>query len=547
MGTTEQIQTKEKQLSPTSARGFRDWLPVVLLLLTMLFISFVRWRIADTSLERDEGEYAYGGQLFLHGVMPYKFLYNIKLPGTYAAYAVIMAIFGQTPVGIHVGLLFVNLISIWLVYLIGKKLAGATAGVLAAVFFAFLSIDPSLLGFAAQATHFVVLFALIGFWFLLRAVDSSRRLDVLWGGIALGTSFICKQPGLTFGVMGFVFVVWLAAKQGKPSIRIVYGAGWLAPYLLTCLAMWAGGCFETFWIWTTKYAGSHSESASIILPRLNAIWHDSPIWIRLIFIVSVAALGWFVRFGKLPVWKRLFLVGLFLSAFAAVFPGFSFYRHYFIMVTPAVALIVAVALVDVADRPTVPALRLLPTIAGVIWTIAVVVGLQHYFFENDPDFIITNRYKGQPFLQTRVLAGYLARQCPPDARIAVLESEPEMYFYTQRKAATGFIYGYDMTGLSSFRPEMQEQFKREVTDSKPDYVVLVCCRYAWSIMDESGAALAEWCWQFPKTNYTRIAIADNAGGTLQDTVFKFDNEAASYTRRSSTFVEVYRRNGVRQH
>jgi len=34
------------------------------------------------------GEYAYAGQLILQGVPPYKEAYNMKLPGTYAAYAV---------------------------------------------------------------------------------------------------------------------------------------------------------------------------------------------------------------------------------------------------------------------------------------------------------------------------------------------------------------------------------------------------------------------------------------------------------------------------
>lgn len=41
---------------------------------------------AETApLERDEGEYAYAGQLMLQGIPPYQLAYNMKLPGTYAA------------------------------------------------------------------------------------------------------------------------------------------------------------------------------------------------------------------------------------------------------------------------------------------------------------------------------------------------------------------------------------------------------------------------------------------------------------------------------
>ena len=86
-------------------RRHRAWLLVAL---AVLFVIIVRVRLRDMPLERDEGEYAYAGQLILQGVPPYKEAYNMKLPGTYAAYAAIMAVFGQSPSGIHLGLTLVN-------------------------------------------------------------------------------------------------------------------------------------------------------------------------------------------------------------------------------------------------------------------------------------------------------------------------------------------------------------------------------------------------------------------------------------------------------
>src|SRR3954462_4654927 len=100
-------------------KKYRSWIIVGLILALSLF---VRLRLREMPLERDEGEYAYAGQLMLQGVPPYKEAYNMKLPGTYAAYAVIMAVFGQTPAGIHTGLALVNAASIVLLYLIGRRL-----------------------------------------------------------------------------------------------------------------------------------------------------------------------------------------------------------------------------------------------------------------------------------------------------------------------------------------------------------------------------------------------------------------------------------------
>src|ERR1041384_2963926 len=108
----------------------------------MLF-GAVRLRLRDMPLERDEGEYAYAGQLMLQGIPPYKLAYNMKLPGTYAAYAVIMAVFGQSPSGIHLGLTVVNAASIILMFLIGRRLLDDVAGVAAATAYAFMSLSVS--------------------------------------------------------------------------------------------------------------------------------------------------------------------------------------------------------------------------------------------------------------------------------------------------------------------------------------------------------------------------------------------------------------------
>src|SRR4051812_19201781 len=97
-------------------KSIRQRLPWIFLALTILLVIGVRLRLKDMPLERDEGEYAYAGQLILQGIPPYKLVYNMKLPGTYVSYALIMALFGQSASGIHVGLIFINVAAIILVF-----------------------------------------------------------------------------------------------------------------------------------------------------------------------------------------------------------------------------------------------------------------------------------------------------------------------------------------------------------------------------------------------------------------------------------------------
>src|SRR5947208_13171281 len=91
----------------------------------------------------------------------------MKFPATCAAYALIMSIFGQTIDAIHLGLLLVNATTIALIFLIGRRLMGSTAGVTAAASYAILSVSPSVLGLAAHATNFVILPVLAGTLLLL--------------------------------------------------------------------------------------------------------------------------------------------------------------------------------------------------------------------------------------------------------------------------------------------------------------------------------------------------------------------------------------------
>jgi len=73
----------------------------LLLLVLLGAICAIRLSSLDRPLDRDEGEYAYAGQLMLAGIPPYKLAYNMKLPGTYAIYALAFAVFGESAQAVH--------------------------------------------------------------------------------------------------------------------------------------------------------------------------------------------------------------------------------------------------------------------------------------------------------------------------------------------------------------------------------------------------------------------------------------------------------------
>ena len=111
-----QAEPRERAaVEPASDRVPRA-LSVAVIVVILIAAALIRLRLAGAPLERDEGEYAYAGQLVLQGVPPYQLAYNMKFPGTYYAYSVLLALFGQSPWGIRVGLLVVNAATTLLLY-----------------------------------------------------------------------------------------------------------------------------------------------------------------------------------------------------------------------------------------------------------------------------------------------------------------------------------------------------------------------------------------------------------------------------------------------
>src|SRR6478672_1224121 len=243
----------------------RAWLAMMLVI---LLVSTVRLRLREMPLERDEGEYAYSGQLILQGIPPYKLAYNMKFPGIYAAYALVMAIFGQTIVGIHLGLLLVNAATILLIFLLGRRLVNSIAGLAAAMTYAVLSVSPSVLGLAAHAEHFVMLPALGGMLLLLNESDRRNFERLFVSGLLFGTSLLMKQPAVFLVLFGAFYLLYndLRRKRVWKGIvlqNLTFDLAAIVPFGMACLFLWQAGVFDKFWFWTIDYARQYGSLVPI--------------------------------------------------------------------------------------------------------------------------------------------------------------------------------------------------------------------------------------------------------------------------------------------
>jgi len=547
------LQTKKNfETKPAPARPFSRYASYALILLVILFFGFIRFRLRDMPLERDEGEYAYAGQLILQGIPPYQLAYNMKLPGTYAAYALILAAFGQTPAAIHIGLILINAATTVLVYFLSRRLSGRLAGVVAAAAYALLSASPSVLGLAGHATHFVVLPALGGILLLLKAIAGQKPRLFFCSGLLFGLAFLMKQPGIFFLLFAALYLLktewkrpfdWAGLARRMGSLL----SGAALPFALTCAVLLAAGVFRAFWFWTFSYAQQYA--AQLSLAEGLSILHDMlPLVMQpAIFVWIIAAVGISALF-----WNRdlrvhaAFVGGFALFSFLAVCPGFYFREHYFILLLPAAALLTGIAVESAArfarKNGGAKALAFVPAGFFLVAFFASVLQQRAFFFEMNPKDECRATYGPNPFPEAVTIANYLAAHMPADGRIAILGSEPEVYFYSRRRSASPYIYVYPLMEDQPYAMTMQKEMIGDIEKANPEFLLFVEVSFSWLAQPGSPQlkSLLSWAEGYIGRRYQLVGIADIIGP--DKTEYRWDDQAKTYQPQSGNVVRVFKRN-----
>jgi hypothetical protein len=241
--------------------------------------------------------------------------------------------------------------------------------------------------------------------------------------------------------------------------------------------------------------------------------------------LAVVGLVRTVRAGRKQAW---FVSGLLLFSFLAVCPGLYFRAHYLVLLLPAVALLAGSA---VTGR-----------ISASIFAAALIFSLatqRDFLFHMTPVEISRDLYGLDPFPEAIRISAYIREHTASNAPIAVLGSEPEIYFYTHRHSATPFLYTEPMVEPQPFALTMQNQMVRDLEQSAPEYVVRFPIEETLSLTPDSPTRLFDWWSDYGPQHYRIVAIAD----LLPDgsTVYRWDEAAEAYRPQSLYHLAVYRR------
>ncbi len=527
--------------------SWRAWVPWAALSLILIVVIGIRLRLLELPLERDEGEYAYAGQLMLQGIPPYRLAYNMKWPGTYAAYAAMMAIFGQTIAGIHLGLIVVTLATAVLVFVLARRICGDAGAVVAAGTSALLAITPPTLGIAAHATHFVMLPAITAVLLLRRAEVRLSLVRVFAAGVLIGASALAKQAG---AVLGLFALCWLARPRAwrDPATRqrttaqiAVLAAGGLLPIGLAGLLLERAGVFDRFWDWTIRYAAAYASIEPV---------SDAPVRLALALfaLVPAAPMLWGLgAAGLLLVWFsrsmrewRGFVVGFLLVSFLAVCPGWYFRGHYFLLLFPALGLLAGVAVRSLGELLERASLRVSTAgVAFVLFGAAAAHALnahRSFYFELTPSRASRALYGTNPFPESIEIGRFIEQRCPADSTVAVVGSEPQLYFYSHRHSATGHLYAYPLMEPQPFAAQMQQEMIAEIERAKPSCVVFVSIAHSWAMRPDSKRLIFDWLETYVQglrlAGYVEIL-------SKEETRYHLPHDGSPFVPQSRNWVAIY--------
>lgn len=328
-------------------------------------------------LDCDEAAYAYMGHRVIRGDALYRDLTEYKPPLGYWIYTLAVAVGGYNELAIRLLAIPFVLGAIVAVWWIAGKLGGPLAAVLAAGLYVVMSTDPFVFGNGSNMEHFINLFAALSLALMFGGWDRGDRRWFFASGLCLGAAALVKQVALVHAIV-FVPALFLRSDTSDSSARrrmirvsldlLAFGAGVMAIAAIALSVIVFQGATRSAYEDIVLQA---QALATDTLPEPNApsplirwltgnadpkgalpwpfgstdylVWWATGTWP--LFLASLPSLI-YVGVGGSERARRRLAVGWTLCAWLqVVLPGL-YWQHYYLLPTPGVAIVVAVALAD---------------------------------------------------------------------------------------------------------------------------------------------------------------------------------------------------------
>jgi 4-amino-4-deoxy-L-arabinose transferase-like glycosyltransferase len=319
-------------------------------------------------------------------------------------------------------------------------------------------------GFAANTEVFAAAFTAWAIWAASRATWRFALVSGFLAGAALMTKQTTLWPVLAAGV----FAAWRGGRrwEAKAAAAFALGAAMIPLYWLGYF--WARGGLAFFWDCVVsgnmRYAGQADWSSAVEQGRFFALdlapaflkgsW---PAWALAAFGLRGLHARWENRGELIAV---LWLAGALLAAAT----GLMLFPHYFLQAAPALCLAAAYGVARLGRRSAWAALAVLSFLPAAAHA--------DFYFGKSREAVAKDLLYPSPLLEAEWLGGWLRERTSPADSIWVFGSEPALYVYAGRRAATRHDFVYPLTMFPKSAAPLEAELAA-LRAAKPAYVVYV--------------------------------------------------------------------------
>ncbi|HMP31070.1 MAG TPA: hypothetical protein PKD85_15795, partial [Saprospiraceae bacterium] len=391
--------------------------------------------------------------------------------------------------------------------------------------------------------HFVLLFALPGFYYLLKAFDQNDNRLFFFAGLLMGVSFIMKQSGIFFILLSVIILLTFFLRKIINFKKItLFGNGILFPILTLILILLISGTFDKFWFWTYTYLTEYgtkitfSKGIENLSRELTSYFDTFPILI-ILFILGIL----FIVLSKnVTNYEKLNFLGFILFSFLTVVPGLYFRGHYFITFLPAFAFGISFLYHELKNHNKL--FKHTHKVVGILVILGsaqLIYNQKSYLFQQSVNEISRNIYGINPFIESLPIAKYIQKNSSPTDKIAILGSEPQIYYYSDRLSATGYIYTYNLMEPHRYARQMQDEMIKEIENNNPKFIIYTTIPTSWLLNEKSNTYIFDWLLPHLSKYYAKVGIIEF---TSQNEVkFAWDSEIDNFIATSRTQIQVFKR------
>lgn len=439
---------------------------------------------------RDQGIHAFIAELAGDGLVIYRDVFNIKPPMTTVIHWLAQVLFGETTRAIRImDLVFVGATAAMLQILVQRHLHSVWFGIVSAIAFAVLHYSNSYWHTAQTdgwCNAFVVAAVLLYSYSLDTTSARRRTLLLCLAGFSVGLSFWLKY---TSAVVLVLFpVVHLLYRRN--SRRILFDGSAVTTGLVTCVAavlliLYVQGALIPFLDiqnFIRSYVGMSQPLAVLLTSPKHALQGA-------IAVAFLAAIGVYACFAAILIRRRVvesyaLLTWLFLGLVAALAQGKGFVYH-LLALYPSVAVATAVGASVLLSPLRHYGKRRLEVFTILVLCCVFVVfswvrgsyrdilpvasagdnALRSYWTRakfTKPDFSTVDNL---------ALVDYLKQETLPCDTVFIWGYEPGVYFMSQRRPVTRFIYNYPMF-TSFYRQSYRDELMTGLTANPPAVFVV---------------------------------------------------------------------------